>query len=555
VLLQNWRPTQQFVDEVRRRLLAAGAAIFVLAVGGGVLFSRRMSRPLENLAAAAKDIAAGNWARQVPVSGSGEAATMAVAFNEMSTSLRIAHERLLHDALHDHLTELPNRALFMERLQRACRRTIRHPEYIFAVMFVDLDRFKTVNDSLGHSAGDRLLIEIVRRVTGALRRDDVISRPATADPQDFIDNTLARLGGDEFTILLEDIRDPSDAVRVAERIQQAVRAPISMGGGQEVFATASIGIAISASINSSDEGLVRDADIAMYRAKASGGDRCAVFDATMHERAVERLQLETDLRRAIEREEFRLQYQPIVSLRDHRVVGFEALIRWQHPERGLLSPAAFLALAEETGLITRIDQWVLREACAQARRWQTPLRGGSPASVSVNISAQGFGQPDIVQQVASVLEETGLEPHNLRLEITESVAMADAERARTILIELKALGVRISLDDFGTGYSSLSYLQRFPVDTLKIDRSFIVGMDQNNECREIVRTILNLAGTLGLDVIAEGTETASQVDNLERLECKFGQGFFFSRPLPLDELHAILGPDTEANDRALVLPI
>ena len=293
----------------------------------------------------------------------------------------------------------------------------------------------------------------------------------------------------------------------------------------------------------------------MYRAKASGGDQCAVFDATMHERAVERLQLETDLRRAIEREEFRLQYQPIVSLRDHRVIGFEALIRWQHPERGLLSPAAFLALAEETGLITRIDQWVLREACAQARRWQTQFPGGSPASVSVNISAQGFGQPDIVRQVANVLEETGLDPHNLRLEITESVAMADAERARTILVELKALGVRISLDDFGTGYSSLSYLQRFPVDTLKIDRSFIVGMDQNTECREIVRTILNLAGTLGLDVIAEGTETASQVDNLEQLECKFGQGFFFSRPLPLDELRAILGPESEANDRALVLPI
>ena len=555
VLLQNWRPTQQFVDEVRRRLLTAGAAIFVLAVGGGVLFSRRMSRPLEDLAAAAKDIAAGNWARQVPVSGSGEAATMAVAFNEMSTSLRVAEERLLHDALHDHLTQLPNRALFMERLQRACRRRIRHPEYTFAVMFVDLDRFKMVNDSLGHPAGDRLLIEIVRRVTGALRRDDLVSRPATTDPQDFIDNTLARLGGDEFTILLDDIRDPSDAVRVAERIQQAVRAPVSMGGGQEVFATASIGIAISASVNSSDEDLVRDADIAMYRAKASGGDQCAVFDATMHERAVERLQLETDLRRAIEREEFRLQYQPIVSLRDHRVIGFEALIRWQHPERGLLSPAAFLALAEETGLITRIDQWVLREACAQARRWQAQFPAGSPASVSVNISAQGFGQPDIVRQVANVLEETGLDPHNLRLEITESVAMADAERARTILIELKALGVRISLDDFGTGYSSLSYLQRFPVDTLKIDRSFIVGMDENNECREIVRTILNLAGTLGLDVIAEGTETASQVDNLEQLECRFGQGFFFSRPLPLDELRAILKPGAEANDRAWVLPI
>jgi EAL domain-containing protein (putative c-di-GMP-specific phosphodiesterase class I) len=293
----------------------------------------------------------------------------------------------------------------------------------------------------------------------------------------------------------------------------------------------------------------------MYRAKASGGDRCAVFDATMHDRAVERLQLETDLRRAIEREEFRLQYQPIVSLGDHRVVGFEALLRWEHPERGLLSPAAFLTVAEETGLGTRIDHWVLREACDQARRWQTRFPGDSPVSVSVNISAQGFGEPDIVRHVANTLQETGLDPHRLRLEITESVAMADAERARTILTELKALGVRISLDDFGTGYSSLSYLQRFPVDTLKIDQSFVVGMNQNQECREIIRTILNLAATLGLDVIAEGTETAAQVDYLEKLDCRFGQGYFFSRPLPIEELRAILLSDSEEQNRALVLPI
>jgi diguanylate cyclase (GGDEF)-like protein len=555
LLLHSWRPTQRFVDDVRRRLLAVGAAIFALTVGGGVLFSRRMSRPLKDLAAAAKDIAAGNWERQVAVSGSAEATTMAVAFNEMSSSLRGAQERLLHDALHDHLTQLPNRALFMERLQRASRRRTRHPEYIFAVLFVDLDRFKTVNDSLGHQAGDRLLLEIVLRMTAVLRRDDVISRPAAAALQDYSDNTLARLGGDEFIILVEDIHGPSDAVRVAERVQQAVAVPVSLGDGQEVFASASIGIAVSTSGNCSDEDLVRDADIAMYRAKASGGDRCAVFDAAMHDRAVERLQLETDLRRAIEREEFRLQYQPIVSLADHRVIGFEALLRWQHPVRGLLSPAAFLGVAEETGLITRIDRWVLREACGQAWRWKTRFPKDSPASVSVNISAQGFGQADIVRQVATALQETGLDPRSLRLEITESVAMADAERARTILTELKALGVRISLDDFGTGYSSLSYLQRFPVDMLKIDQSFVVGMDQNNECREIIRTILNLAATLGLDVIAEGTETAAQVDYLQGLDCRFAQGYFFSRPLPIDELRAILLPGSVEQDRGLVLPI
>jgi predicted signal transduction protein with EAL and GGDEF domain len=537
VLLQDWGPTQQFLQELQRQFLWADSIIFVLALAGGLVFSRRMSRPLREIAAAAGDIAAGNWARQVPVAGSAEATTMAVAFNDMSKGLRSAQERLLHDAFHDLLTELPNRTLFMDRLQRAIGRRTRHPEYIFAVLFIDLDRFKAVNDSLGHPAGDRLLLEIARRLTGALRSEDTVSRPAVAAPHDETDHTLARVGGDEFTILLEDIRDPSDAVRVAERIRSAVAAPVGLGG-QEIFTTASVGIAVSTSVQCSGEDLVRDADIAMYRAKASGGDQCSVFDATMYDRAVERLQLETDLRRAIEREEFRLRYQPIVSLGDHRVIGFEALLRWQHPQHGLLSPGAFLTVAEETGLITRIDRWVLREACAQARLWQTWFPGDSPASVSVNISSMGFGQPDIVHQVASALQETGLNPHSLRLEITESVAMADAERARTILIELRALGVRISLDDFGTGYSSLSYLQRFPVDTLKIDRSFVAGIDRNDECCEIIRTILNLARTLGLDCIAEGTETSAQVDYLEGLDCRFGQGYFFSRPLPLEELRA-----------------
>jgi predicted signal transduction protein with EAL and GGDEF domain len=537
VLLQDWGPTQQFLQELQRQFLWADTIIFVLALAGGLVFSRRMSRPLREIAAAAGDIAAGNWARKVPVAGSAEATTMAVAFNDMSKGLRSAQERLLHDAFHDLLTGLPNRTLFVDRLQRAIGRRTRHPEYIFAVLFIDLDRFKAVNDSLGHPAGDRLLLEIAHRLTGALRSEDTVSRPAVLAPHDESGHTLARVGGDEFTILLEDIRDPSDAVRVAERIRSAVAAPVALGG-QELFTTASVGVAVSTSAQCSGEDLVRDADIAMYRAKASGGDRCSVFDATMYDRAVERLQLETDLRRAIERQEFRLRYQPIVSLGDHRVIGFEALLRWQHPQQGLLSPGAFLTVAEETGLITRIDRWVLREACAQARLWQTWFPADSPASVSVNISSMGFGQPDIVHQVAGALQDTGLNPHSLRLEITESVAMADAERARTILIELRALGVRISLDDFGTGYSSLSYLQRFPVDTLKIDRSFVAGIDRNDECCEIIRTILNLARTLGLDCIAEGTETSAQVGYLEGLDCRFGQGYFFSRPLPLEELRA-----------------
>ena len=377
-------------------------------------------------------------------------------------------------------------------------------------------------------------------------------RAAAVARQDHADDTLARVGGDEFTILLEDIRNPSDAVRVAERIQQAVTAPMTLDR-QEVFITASIGIAVSGAVGCAGEDLLRDADIAMYRAKTAGGDRCAVFDATMHEHAVARLQLETDLRRAIERQEFRLQFQPIVSLDDHRIVGFEALIRWQHPEQGLLSPAAFLKVAEETGLIARLDQWVLREACAAARRWNADATGPAPISVSVNLSAQAFGQQDLVRQVSETLRETGLDPLALRLEITESVAMADAERARTVLVALKQLGVRISLDDFGTGYSSLSYLQGFPVDTLKIDRSFVTGTDRNDECREIIRTIVNLARTLRLDVIAEGAETAAQVQFLEGLECRFLQGYFFSKPMPIDQLSMLLPANSE-RERAAASP-
>jgi diguanylate cyclase (GGDEF)-like protein len=545
VLLQDWAPTQQFIDELRRQFLRAGAVIFVFALACGIALSRRMSRPLREIAAAAGDIAAGNWDRRVPVGGGAEASTMAAAFNEMSTSLRTAQERLLHDALHDQLTQLPNRTLFMERLQRALNTRARHPDSRFAVLFIDLDRFKTINDSLGHPAGDVLLLEIATRLAAAIRRDDTVSRPGAGAPGG--DTTLARLGGDEFTLLVEGIRDPSDAVRIAERIQAALSVPIALDG-QEVFTSASIGIAVSTSLHRSADDVVRDADLAMYRAKASGGDQCAVFDATMHHQAVQRLQLETDLRRALDRSELRLHYQPIVRLADRRVVGFEALLRWQHPEQGLLSPAAFLDVAQDAGLLTRIDRWVLAEACAQAREWRPARVDDSPISVSVNISAQGFAQADIVAQVEHALRKSRLDPGRLRLEITESAAMADAERARAVLGDLKALGVRLSLDDFGTGYSSLSYLQRFPVDTLKIDRSFVIGMDQNDECRQIIGTILHLARTLKLDVVAEGTETTAQVGFLARLECGFGQGFFFSKPIPAERIPAALSGtvDTDA---------
>ncbi len=534
ILFQSWGATQQFLDGLRAQFLVAGFLIFVVTLVGGLVFSRRTSQPLRDVAAAARDIATGDWERQVPLRGTAEATTLAEAFNDMSASLRQAHARLLHDAFHDHLTQLPNRALFLDRLQQAVARRARRSDYLFAVLFIDLDRFKTVNESIGHSAGDRLLLEVSSRLTAVLRSNDTVARPNVEPVIDPNSNTLARVGGDEFTILLEDIQDPSDAVRIAERLHQAVALPFDVEG-HTIFPSASIGIAVSSPMHGTGDDLIRDADIAMYRAKSSGGAQCAIFDTTMHRSAVERLQLETDMRHALESDGFRLFYQPIVSIAENRIVGFEALIRWQHPTRGLLAPAAFLRVAEETGLVTRLDSWVLRNACRDARRWQLETPTESPLSLSVNISAQGFGRPDLVTQVADALRETGLDPHALRLEITETVAMSDAERARMVLGELKSLGVRISLDDFGTGYSSLSYLRRFPVDTLKIDRSFVVAMDESDECRAIIRTVLNLAMTLGLEVIAEGAETETQIRYLESLDCKFGQGYFYSRPVPADQ--------------------
>ncbi len=462
---------------------------------------------------------------------------MARAFNDMSASLRAAQHRLMHDAIHDPLTRLPNRMLFLERLNRAISRRVRHPDYVFAVLFVDLDRFKHVNDSLGHAAGDQLLIAFSERLAATVRKDDVVSRMLASREGAPEANTLARFGGDEFVILLDDIREPIDAVRVAERIQAVAAEPLQVGT-EEVFASPSIGVAVSADEHRTADELLRDADLAMYRAKASGGGCYAVFDAEMHHAAVERLRLETELRRAMERREFRVRYQPIVSLETRQVTGFEALVRWQHPDRGLLAPGAFLAVAEEIGLITQIDEWILSEACRQGREWQQASPDGRGPTLSVNLSAKSLGSPDLVARVARVLTETGLRAAALRLEVTESVAVADATRVRTMLQDLRTLGVRVSLDDFGTGYCSLSYLQQFPVDTLKIDRSFIARIKGQEEGEgEIVRLIVSLARTLGIEVVAEGTETEMQVEYLARLGCGFAQGFYFSRPVEAEKVN------------------
>jgi PAS domain S-box-containing protein len=458
---------------------------------------------------------------------------LGVVVNGRDISARkTAEERLTHNAFHDVLTNLPNRALFLDRLRRAFYNARRHPDYLFAVLFIDLDNFKIVNDSLGHTCGDQLIVAVAERILGALRQEEGVSRNEIriGPERPPGDDTLARFGGDEFTVLLVDVRHPRNALRVGARIHESLAAPFLLSG-QEVFASASIGIATSDTPVNVPDDLLRAADTAMYRAKTSGKGRCEVFNTEMHSLAVNRLRLESDMRRALERGEFRLNFQPIVSLADSRIVGFEALIRWERPQVGLVSPDEFINTAEETGLIVPIGQWVLNQACEKAHCWNCDPSRAAPLTMCVNISARQFAQPDLVFQIGEALQQSGLNPAHLKLEITESVAMSDAERTETILWQLKSLGIGLSIDDFGTGYSSLSYLRRFPVNTLKIDRSFISGIGNENESGEIVRTIVTLAHNLALDVVAEGVETADQAALLKQIGSEFAQGYFFHRPI------------------------
>jgi diguanylate cyclase (GGDEF)-like protein/PAS domain S-box-containing protein len=430
------------------------------------------------------------------------------------TDRKRAEEQLLHDAFHDALTGLPNRALFMDHVKMAIQRSRRSDNRLFAALFLDLDRFKVINDSLGHMVGDQLLVGIAHRLEACLRPGD----------------TVARLGGDEFTILLEDLAAADDAIDVARRVQEAVTQPFNIGG-HEVFTTASIGIALSNTGYERAEDILRDADTAMYRAKMEGKKRHVVFDKGMHDRAMELLQIETDLRRAITRKEFFLNYQPIVDLETGKVASFEALVRWRHPERGLVMPNEFVPVAEETGLIVPLGLWVLNEACRQMRSWQRLGLAGEHVTVSVNLSSRQFSQADLIEQISSALRDSGLGPESLKLEITESMVMENIDTAIDMLAQLRHLGVGLSIDDFGTGYSSLSYLHRFPIDTLKIDRSFVTQMTDNAENAEIVRTIVTLACSLGMNVIAEGVETREQLSRLSSLGCDYGQGYLFSRPV------------------------
>ncbi len=434
-----------------------------------------------------------------------------------------AEEQLLHNTLHDELTGLPNQALFMDRLQLAVERAKRRQDYLFAVLFLDLDRFKLVNDSLGHIVGNQLLIAISRRLEIVMRSVD----------------TVARFGGDEFTILLEDIEDINATIQVAERIQKELALPFKLNE-YEVFTSASIGITLSSTGYEQPGHLLRDADIAMYRAKTLGKARYEVFDTTMHNHAVVLLQLETDLRRAIKKKEFRLHYQPIVSLVTGRIIGFEALVRWQHPERGLVFPIEFIPVAEETGMIVSIGKWVLHEACRQMQIWHAQFPTTPPLIVSVNLSGKQLTQPNLIKQINQVLQETGFDPGSLKLEITESVIIDNTESATAMLLQLRALNIELQMDDFGTGYSSLSYLHRLPLNTLKIDRSFISNIGENGENLVIVQAIVTLAHNLKMDVTAEGIETVEKLDQLRLLQCDRGQGYFFSKPLDSRRVEELL---------------
>jgi diguanylate cyclase (GGDEF)-like protein/PAS domain S-box-containing protein len=425
-------------------------------------------------------------------------------------------------AFHDPLLDMPNRVMFMERLEHALADR-RAADSRVGVIFVDLDNFKLINDSLGHETGDQLLMAVAERLRASVRSAD---------------NT-ARLGGDEFTVLLESIHSADEAIAVASRILECIQQPIDLSG-HEVTPSASIGIAVSGPGQDTADALLRCADQAMYRAKANGKGRFELFDHSMALHAMERLELQEDLRRALERGELRVAYQPVVSLATERICGAEALVRWQHPRRGLVSPCDFIPLAEETGLIIAIGEWVLREACRQARWWQTECPGASDFTMNVNLSGKQIQRGGLAEVVARILQQTGLHPSSLTLEITESVAMEDAESTLANLRELKQLGVQIAMDDFGTGYSSLSYLKRFPVDQVKIDRSFIDGLGHDPDDTAIVRAVVALARALSLQVTAEGIEKQDQVSFLRNLGCERGQGYLFARPAPAEVLSQLL---------------
>ncbi|MGK7957381.1 MAG: putative bifunctional diguanylate cyclase/phosphodiesterase [Crocosphaera sp.] len=442
---------------------------------------------------------------------------------ERTADLEAIQEQLLFDARHDSLTDLANRSLFLERLDLALKRVHEEEDYIIAVFVIDLDRFKMINDSDGHLVGDRLLVEVSRTL-------ETLVSPA---------DTVARLGGDEFAILLDPIDNVNEALRVAQEIKNTLTTSFCIQE-REIYTSPSIGLTISLPSYQSALDILRDADIAMGKAKEKGRGRYEIFNQQMHAQALKLLTLETDLRHGIEKEEFEVYYQPIMKLKPIKLVGFEALIRWQHPHKGFISPGEFIPVAENTGLIIPIGKIVLEQVCYQIQDWKQKFPQATVLKVAVNLSSQQFNHGTIIEEIDEVLEKTGLTPNNLKIEITETSLIEHSLHTIKLLKQIKKRNLEICLDDFGTGYSSLSYLHRFPVDTLKIDRSFINGIGQPEENLEIIQSIIPLAHNLGMDVVAEGIETEEQLNYLQQLNCDFGQGYFFNRPLPAPEAETLL---------------
>ena len=442
------------------------------------------------------------------------------------TDKKLSEEKSIHDALHDMLTGLANRTLFLDRIRQILMKRERNPKLQFAVIYIDLDRFRLVNESLGHVHGDELIILTGNRLKGSVQPGD----------------TVARLGGDEYSILMEDINNVNQAIELAEKIQSALSKPFSLGD-KEVFSSGSMGIAYSNIDYERPEEILRDAELAMYKAKRLGKSKSVLFDKNFRRSPISPIDLDTDLRRALDRNEMSIHYQPIISLRDGSISGFEALLRWKHRIRGNISPSEFIPLAEETGLIYELGQWVLYQACLQTLYWNNERDQDKPLELSINLSGRQFTDPNLVKGVLDNLENSGLKAENLKLEITESVLMENAPRSIEMLNQLKELDIKVCVDDFGTGYSSLSYLHTFPIDTLKVDRSFVNDMGRNYKNMEIIRTITMLAHNLKLDVIAEGVETAEQHAQLSALGCQYAQGFYFSRPIDSNDASNLIQLD------------
>ncbi len=440
------------------------------------------------------------------------------------SELKKAEKKIYHQAFHDTLTNLPNKALFMEHLNMSIKRKKIRDDYYYSILYLDIDRFKLINNSFGHNTGDCLLLAFAERLQESLRDIDI----------------LARFGGDEFVIMLENIEEQDYAVNIADRLQKSLKKPFIIND-KEIFAPASIGIVVHTKTYNDPEKIIRDADAAMNFAKEKGRGQYKIFNRKLHKRAIKLLEIETDLRKAIHRDEFELYYQPIVSLINSSLIGFEALIRWNHPKHGLTKPDHFIPIAEETGLIVPIGKWVLREACNHFVKWGIQAEGSPPLFISVNISSKQIIRPDIIDEIQNILEESGLPPESLKLEITETALMEETDEIIELINRLKSLGIQIAIDDFGTGYSSMSYLQHLPVDTLKVDRSFVSNIDQpSNENMNIVETIIDLARKLKINVVAEGVETPEQQQMLSDMNCHSGQGYFFSRPLNREKMEKLV---------------